>query len=144
MTRPSLWRVIGVPLVILLVAGALWVWESGRRAARIEQVRLFVEALVDEAAAGRDLAAALASSDPLLRRHLIEALDEATAGGRTLRVSVSEGEAPQAGHPPEPATHTAMIEAVGRPVLGLRLLHEGDSRPITVIGLWRPPQEAHR
>lgn len=137
MGRRRLVRVIVMPLVILAVAGGLMLWQSHTRQEQIPAVRDFVEAVINDARAGRDLAPRLAAdgsalAGPLSAR-LRDVLDR--AGDRPVAIAVTAGDTDQAGPAASGATHTAMLHVGDEPVLGLRIAH--DRRPV-IIGFWTP------
>lgn len=128
-----------MPLVVLLVAGALALWSGQRATDRSEEVRVLVRGLCEDAAAGRDPSALLAKTDPALARLLAERLREAVeTGADAIEIIVTAGDTPEAGTVPQEATHTAVIRVNGDDVLGLRVDHAGGSRDIAIIGLWTP------
>jgi hypothetical protein len=132
-----------MPLVILAVAGGLIVWSTHRRAEQAEDVRQLVVGLCADLAAGRDPAARLQATDTLITGPLLERLRSVTGPARgqagALAVEVQPGDTPEAGTVGLEATHTALILLDGRQVLGLRVMHPGESADIAIIGFWSPP-----
>ncbi len=127
-----------MPLVILVVAGGLSLWNSRSTEHRTIEARLWVTALLRDVALDGERAPGLAGSQ--LHRELGPILVEvarAQADG-FLDAVVSPGDTAAAGpNPPQAATHVAMIRRGGADRLGLRLVSDGQN-PVTIIGFWRP------
>lgn len=120
-------RRLAMPVVIVLVAAALWLWDSARQPARDREVEQLVADVCREVRAGREPAGAI---DPLIADPLIARLEEALSAPGALTVSVTPGDTDHAGTRAEAATHTAVIRVDGTEVLGLRVL---DRRTGTIL-----------
>ena len=94
--------------------------------------------LCAEVADRGDPRARLSGTDSLIAGPVLSHLRTITGQPGSLTVIATAGDTAQAGHPPRPASHTAVIQLDGRDVLGLRIVHEGPKEDIIIIGFWTP------
>ncbi len=128
------------PILILLVAAALWMFGRQDQHEDIEHVRRYVRELCMDVAAGRDIDVKLRDSDAHVRRTLPDVLENIIQPPldqelTELRVRVQPGDHRELGD--GSATHTAMIEINDVPMLGLRLYAEEPARRVRVLGYWQ-------
>jgi len=107
------------------------VWSAQQRNQQAAEVESFVAAECEAAMAGSGAAGQGPAGD-FVTRTAREQLRAALAGVDRSNVSVTV----ETGEPP--ATHHAVIAVGGRPVLGLRLVHDGSPGGIVIIGYWIP------
>ncbi len=132
-----------MPLAILVVAGGLGWWSTHAAERRQREVHDLVAAICDDVFNGRDPAARLAATDQLLRVRLAarlqEVVDRADGAPQRVSIEVVEGDTFEAPTTDGRATHTVTLRADGTVVLGLRILHRGESADIAIIGFWAGP-----
>ncbi len=120
------------------MAAGLTIRESHRRDRYSGEVQRFVTDLCAEVADGGDPRARLSGTDSLIASPVLSRLRTITDQPGSLTVIATAGDTTQAGHPPQPASHTAVIQLDGRDMLGLRIVHEGPKEDIVIIGFWIP------
>ncbi len=132
-----------MPLAILVVAGGLGWWSTHVAARQQREVHDLVAAICDDVFNGRDPAARLAATDQLLRARLAarlqEVVDRADGAPQRVSIEVTEGDTDAGPATVGRATHIATLRADGTVVLGLRILHRGESADIAIIGFWAAP-----
>lgn len=134
--RESGWvRRLWMAAAIVLVAAAIWLWGAQRQAKQSVEVHELIAGLCDDLAAGRDPAPRMGAVDPLIARQLIPRLQSLVDRKQPLTVLVTPGDTDQAGNPPRPATHTAVIRINDAEVLGIRVEHRGKDE-IAILGFW--------
>lgn len=137
----NLLRRIIPPLLVLLVAGGIYLYGQTQREQQAEQILAITEQLCEQVAAmppggaippaARQLQASLTTTEQLRTVLMIDPqLD-------TLDIVVVRGDAA----PPYgdgSATHQAQIVLEGETRLALRYLHPGDAQNVQLIGYWTP------
>jgi hypothetical protein len=128
MPRSVSWcRRLLLPLLILIVGGALAVWAARRESGRIEAIERLATELCQSAAA--DLTGRVPAADPLLAGQLapiLQRICEPLKGNpRSLEVIASSSDAP--GFSEGSATHHAIIRIAGADRLIFRLVFENDN-----------------
>jgi hypothetical protein len=118
-----------LPLLILIVGGALAIWAAQREAERLKTIRLLTAELCRSAAAGEDLTGRIPAFDPLLSGALIPVLrsvcEPLRDDPRSLQVIASSGDAP--GFSDGLASHYAIIRIDGSDRLTLRFVFDGNA-----------------
>lgn len=138
--RSSALRRVVMPLLVVIVAGAImfWGWQSGESDLREVQdaVRSMAQDIFYAPADGPlpDKARQMGVTRPIADRihHIFD-----NANWDQVRIDVHTGDTP----PPfgdGRATHHAVIFINHQPQLGLRLTHLGDSDLVQVLGYWVP------
>jgi hypothetical protein len=140
MARSVSWRRrLLLPLLILIVGGALAIWAAQRESGRIEAIERLATDLCRSAAAGSDLTHRLLTADPLLDGQLAPTLERICEplknNPQSLEVIASSGDAP--GFSDGSATHHAIIRIAGAERLTLRLVFEDDE--VLIVGYALPP-----
>lgn len=135
---PSRRRRILMPLLILLAALVVMYWGSQRSGRMIGEIQRYVQQLADDAAAGRIILDRLNNPNALVAGQTAAAMKEAWAPAMIVsrEVVVTAGDNPQFGD--GTATHNVMLRVNGRDVLGLRIHHNEEGKPIEILGYWRP------
>jgi hypothetical protein len=126
-----------MPLLTLLVAGAIVLWDRQRQEQGDAEVERAVRMIVEEIAGRRPPADPPLTVQLGMSRAAVEIIEQALAEGLLLDVDLVRGDEP----PPfgdGSATHRASITAEGRRVLLLRLLRGGRPGDVRVIGYVRP------
>lgn len=134
-----------MPLVILLIAGALAVWATTREATRSDQAQRFVTQLCRDIAADRDATGRTNLSDAFAERRIVEAIKAVCPSPdsmSSLDVTIRPGDVSEDGTFLRKATHTAILARDGVELLGLRILHEGDENDILILGYWTPASDS--
>jgi hypothetical protein len=128
-----------LPVLILIVGGALAVWAARRESGRLEEIQRQATELCQSAAAGSDLTPRLLTADPLLDgqlgpilQHICEPLKDHP---QALEVIAFSGDAP--GFSDGSATHHTIIRIAGSDRLTLRIVFENDD--LLIIGYALPP-----
>lgn len=130
-----------MPIVVLLVGGAIAFWGMTRETARMRSVEAQVQSIVRFVGEGRDLSGTLDPANPAAERLLIEQLKKAIGSPQTadiIRVRVTPGDTDRAGQAVRGGTHTAMLMIGDQEILGLRIHCDDPNKPITVLGYWTP------
>ena len=130
-----------VPLAILLVGGGIAFWGAQRETKRSEEIRQTVLALCREIRAGQDVTqrvqALTAAPNPLLLRAL-ENASMSAKGIDDISVEISVGDVKDGSAFAGAATHIATIRVAGVNALALRVRHNGDGKPIELLGYFAP------
>ena len=143
---PSRTRRFILPLLILIVGGALTIWATSRATKQAGQVEQLVLELCESAARGEDVAGQLASSDPVIVDQLQRSLGGVFAGYPELLgdidLEVAPGDSARLGMgtdslAPAVATHTVVISLGDQPRLGLRIMYVADN-DIRLVGCFQP------
>jgi hypothetical protein len=143
---PSRTRRLLLPLLILIVGGALTIWATSRATKQAGQVEQLVHRLCEAAARGESVAGRLATSDPVMIYQLDRSLTGLFAGYPELlgeiAVEVSPGDSARLGTGteslvPAAATHTVLIRLGDQPRVGLRIMYV-DERDIRLVGCFQP------
>ena len=130
-----------MPVVVLVVGGAIALWAMKRETARMRSVEAQVQTIVRYVGEGRDLGSTLDPGNPAAERLTIEQLKKAIDSPRTadiMRVRVTPGDTDRAGQAVRGGTHTAMLMIGDQEVLGLRIHCDDPNKPISVLGYWTP------
>ena len=128
-----------MPLFIVLVAGALWMFSAQRNAQSNAQVKQHVQTLCEDAAGGREIASRLNNPSALVSEQIAAAIKDACDSPKALaalRVVVIAGDNKSYGD--GTATHTAILRVGEKDVLGLRIRYQGQGKPIEMLGFWPP------
>jgi hypothetical protein len=123
-------RLIGLPLVVLIIGGVFALQGAWRERARLARVERAVEVWCAAAGEGRP---AVPTAVLFIERRVNDALAAVCAmeGERTMEVAAGPGP----GEGVSQATHHAIVRVAGVDRLGLRIAFE-DERPL-VVGYWR-------
>ena len=131
-----------MPLVILAVAAGVSWWSSRSATQEQDAVHAFVTALCSDVRNGRNPSTRLGATDELVRNTVVtglrQTLGDADKASPRLTVEVAAGDTPEAGAWAGAATHTAILSLDGTEVMGLRVIHHGNSADIAIIGFWLP------
>ena len=128
-----------MPLVILVVAGALWYFGARRDAQKMAEIRWHVQSLCEDAAGGREIASRLNNPSALVSEQIAAAIKDACDSPKALaalRVVVIAGDNKSYGD--GTATHTAILRVGEKDVLGLRIRYQDQGKPIEMLGFWPP------
>ena len=139
MPRSVSWRRrLLLPLLILIVGGALAIWAARRESGRIEAIERLATDLCRSAAAGADVTPRLLTADPLLARQLAPVLERICEplkdSSQSLEVLASSSDAP--GFSDGSATHHAIIRIAGADRLTLRFVFEDEG--VLIVGYALP------
>jgi len=142
MPRSVSWRRrLLLPVLILIVGGALALWAAQRENRRIEAIERLATDLCQSAAAGSDLMHRLLTADPLLDGQLAPILQRICEplkdNPQSLEVIALSGDAPSFSD--GSATHHAIIRIAGADRLTLRLIFENDNPLIVGYALPAAP-----
>jgi hypothetical protein len=136
--RRSLRRSLLAPLLMIVIAGALWQWFEGEAKRQNAALSGFVLGLCHDADKGLEEGLALVlqrSPSSFVAESCWEAIVQSLAGSGAWTCDITRGD--HAIHGDGTATHIATIFVNQRPALGLRLAHEGRPPQVTIIGCWR-------
>lgn len=133
-----------MPVVILVVGGAIAWWASARETRRMHAVESCVKAICDSLAKGRDLVGEINPDNPAAESVVIDALRRAIGGrddAELVQVRVVSGDTfgERAGSAANLATHTAVLHMDDVDLLALRVRCDDPSDPVRVIGYVVPP-----
>ncbi len=125
------------------VATGVWITTSQRRAAQGEAVRQFVQSLcADLAAGGEPTSVTTRAGQSIVGKAAVTELRALLIAGpdamNRLAIDVTPGDNSDFGDTPPRATHTVTIRLDQTQRLGLRIMHPGRAREITIIGYWTP------
>ena len=130
-----------IPLIVLLVGGAIALWASSRETRRIQDIDQMITGLCHDIAAGSDVSARVDQATGAPNARLEAQLRQACSAPdalHSLDVHVTPGDYAQTGSFQGTATHTAIIRVAGIEVLGLRIRHNGFGKPIEILGYFKP------
>ncbi len=137
-SKPSNSRRILLPIMILIMGGAVAIWASRQETQKLDEIRELVTDLCQDSARGLDLTSRLPTADGLINRGLNSALEAVCRGldqdAQLLEVIVASGDGPDFSD--GAATHHALVSIGGVDRLGLRIACAEDR--ILIIGYWRP------
>lgn len=133
-----------MPVVILLVGGAIAWWASARETQRMHAVESRVKAICDSLAKGRELVGEVNPDNPAAESVVIDALRRAIGGrddAELVQIRVVSGDtfSERAGSAANLATHTAVLHMGDVNLLALRVRCDDPNDPVLVIGYVVPP-----
>jgi hypothetical protein len=134
-----------MPLAILLIGGGIALWGTQRQAKQSEEVRQMVLSLCRDVVAGHDVSQRLQALSSTQSSLLIRALTDACSAARDEKdivVNVTPGDLEDGSAFAGAATHIAVIQIDGISSLGLRMRHNGDGKPIEILGHFTPAPDA--
>lgn len=130
-----------MPLVILLIGGAIAVWSAARERYRSEVIRQQVAQLCQAAAEDEKLADRINPTSPAAARQIEQELKRVCTDLQAvslLEIEVIPGDDESAGRSQGLATHRAVLRMGDVPLLGLRVQYRSENDPIIIVGSWRP------
>ena len=132
-----------MPVVILLVGGAIAWWASARETQRMRSVEGQAQSICRDFARNQDLTGRLNAANPAIEQRVLEEMRR-VLGGRDdadlVQVKVVSGDARAdwTGSRSTPATHTAILHMDDVELLALRIHCDAPDKPIIVLGYVTP------
>lgn len=128
-----------MPLVTVLVAGAIAAWSWQRQSRRAQTIQEALATLINDVCAGQDASIAMHASDPMVRSSIAGGIRALCTEDRAwaLAIEVVPGDVEEAGSRRGDATHVATITGAAGRTLGLRIQDRGDQR-FLIVGSFVP------
>ncbi|MCI0362544.1 MAG: hypothetical protein L0Y44_05610 [Phycisphaerales bacterium] len=132
-------RIILMPLVVLMVGGAIALWSSARETKRNREIEQTISAVVRGVCTGADPASIVKTPDSFTQTAVTAAIRRLceTHDASTLLVDAKSGDVQAAGSLEGSATHVVTV-TTGSASLGLRIQHTGDPNAILILGYFVP------
>jgi hypothetical protein len=129
-----------MPVVVLVVGGAIAIWASQRDSMRTREVEREIVGLVRDVCDGKDAAAALHVPDPTVQAQVIAAIKKLCNEGdaSVIAVDAAPGDVEAAGSFQGSATHVATIKMLDGRALGLRVQYGRDHKSLVILGYFVP------
>lgn len=132
-----------MPLLILIVAGALWFWGTQREYEQTQEIEAHIRDVCQEIHRTRDHDAIVVGQElgistdllPGLIDRIRETIPDTRMGLERITIEAYMDDA-KTPYGDGTATHHAFIRYAGRDRLGLRIVHTGPPPETEIIGYW--------